>query len=1451
LQERKADMSWLARLHRHAIPETVVALTLVLAMGSLLAWALATFHSFRTSAQSSEWVSHTYQVREAINHVLASLVDAEASQRQFVLTGHKEYLDSFSASIAAIETDLDRVAALTRDNAVQEQALLRLRSLTAARLAQMRETLSLYNERGQGAALALIANDRGKATMDKVRAEVAAMLGEEQRLLEARRAAEQASVQQSSRVILLGAIGLLMLITVLAVVLYRGFPAPLAAALGGSGHRSWPGYAMAAAGVVVATWVRWVLGHHLGQELPPYITFYPIIILAALFGGTGAGLVATALCSCSVAYFFLEPRGSLLVDRPVDMAGISIFAAINLIMSVVGGALRRARARSEAEARRAELSERRLRATFDQAAVGIFEVDLDDRITAANRRAGELLRFEPEDLLGKSIHDLTHPEDRTASGQLNRDLHDKRLPRLEYEKRYLRQDGSPLWVHVTVAPVRDSQGHELGAFGTFEDITQRRHAESALRESEERFRLFMDNNPTLAWVKDEAGRYVYVNRAYEQRFGLSLADCRGRTDAELWPPETAAGLRANDQTALAAGRPVEMTEETTHQDGSRTFWFNTKFAFHDSSGQRFLASIGLDITPRKQAEDALARERAFLEAVLQACPAGVIVAEPGGKLIRMNPANERLWGLAPFSGCVEEYRDWKGWWADGSERNGRRLEPEEWAMSRALKGEVCPGDMVEIEPFGSPGTRRIMINSAAPVRGPSGELWGAVIAQIDITERRRAMEQYQRQVRLFEGIASATPDFVYIFDRQGRFVYANRRLLEVWGLKPEDAVGKTCRELGYEQWHHDLHMREIAQVIETKRPIKGEVPFKAPLTGIFGIYDYIFFPVIDPKGEVEFVAGITRDMTERKQAEQALRLSEHRLRVFFDSDMVGTLYWNRAGEIIDANNKFFRLLGYTREDLQSGRLRWSEMTPPEYRALDEHALAELQATGVDTPYEKEFLRKDGTRVPVIIGAAMLDEKRYEGVAFVLDIVERKRAQRDLERRNRHLQLLHQAAAALLQARQPVDVLTTLHQQIARNLGTEVFLLYTAGPQNGRLRLEAFAGITAEEQRQLAAMRYGRAICAQPSEALRPIIATHIQTEQAPNRRFVRKLGFHSYLCYPLLVGDRLQGTLTFASRQRDDYDEADLDFFHTIARTLAEALERHRLESELQGHATDLEQQVQERTARLRETVAELEGFSYSLVHDMRAPLRAMLTYASVLELEAGPRLQPGDAELLRRIKVAAQRMDALIIDSLNYSRILREELPLGPVNLGALLRGMVETYPNLQPPGAEISLEVGDLVVHSNESALTQVFSNLLGNAVKFVAPGVKPRVRVWAEPCTAYPPEMPQPVAPTPQAQGHPGSGSGPGGCGFVTVCIQDNGIGIPQHAQEKIFAMFQRMHRAGEYPGTGIGLALVRKSLERTGGYISLQSEPEAGSRFCVHLALARQPPVAQQPDAGHEQ
>jgi PAS domain S-box-containing protein len=240
----------------------------------------------------------------------------------------------------------------------------------------------------------------------------------------------------------------------------------------------------------------------------------------------------------------------------------------------------------------------------------------------------------------------------------------------------------------------------------------------------------------------------------------------------------------------------------------------------------------------------------------------------------------------------------------------------------------------------------------------------------------------------------------------------------------------------------------------------------------------------------------------------------------------------------------------------------------------------------------------------------------------------------------------------------------------------------------------------------------------------------------------------------------------------------------------------------------DLERLVDQRTAELREAMADLEHMSYSMVHDMRAPLRGMQAFATMLEQECAGCSQPPGSDYLRRIRGSATRLDRLVTDALNYNRVVRQELPITPIEVGKLMRGMLEVYPDLQPAAADITIDFNELVVLGNESLLTQVFGNLLGNAVKFVPPGVRPHIRVHAQ---SSPPN-------------HPTS---------TFIYVEDNGIGIPKEAHEKIFLMFQRMHRENEYPGTGIGLAIVKKAIERMGGQVGLESEPGHGCRFWIEL------------------
>jgi PAS domain S-box-containing protein len=246
------------------------------------------------------------------------------------------------------------------------------------------------------------------------------------------------------------------------------------------------------------------------------------------------------------------------------------------------------------------------------------------------------------------------------------------------------------------------------------------------------------------------------------------------------------------------------------------------------------------------------------------------------------------------------------------------------------------------------------------------------------------------------------------------------------------------------------------------------------------------------------------------------------------------------------------------------------------------------------------------------------------------------------------------------------------------------------------------------------------------------------------------------------------------------------------------------LQADLAAHAQKLEAQVQARTVELEEKVAELEAFSYSLSHDMRAPLRAITSFTQVVLTDHGATLDAEAASHLQRVVNAALRMDRLIQDVLAFSRLSRRVVVAEPVNVTKLIDDLINERPELQLPRAEIEIGRPLLPVKGHPALLTQAIGNFLDNGVKFVARGVTPRLKIWTEPLGEE-----------------------------VRLWVEDNGIGISREGQRRLFALFQRINPTGDYEGMGIGLAIVRKAAERMNGQAGVESEPGKGSGFWLQL------------------
>ncbi len=517
------------------------------------------------------------------------------------------------------------------------------------------------------------------------------------------------------------------------------------------------------------------------------------------------------------------------------------------------------------------------------------------------------------------------------------------------------------------------------------------------------------------------------------------------------------------------------------------------------------------------------------------------------------------------------------------------------------------------------------------------------------------------------------------------------------------------------------------------------------------------------------------DVTQRKQAEEALRESEESQRLTLENASVGIGTADLTGRFRNLNKAYLDLLGYSLDELRT--MTFADVTHPEDRAKSQRHFQELLAGTEHVEFEKRYVRKDGTVRDVIMRAGFVPDSHgrpHYIVSVVEDITERKKAEEKL--RN-----IVEGSSI------PTFVITAQHKIAHWNAA-----------------LEALTGLSKAEL--IGTDKQWTAFYSQE----RPVLADLIAAE-APERDV--KALYGDTCKRSSLIDGAYEAEEFFSAMGADGrwlfFTAAPLKdakgLIYGALETLQDISERKTAEDELRKYHEHLEELVDERTAELERSNAELQQFAYVASHDLQEPLRMISSYLQLLERRYKGQLDADADDFIFYAVDGAKRMQELINDLLSYSRVQTRGKPFEPTDAEQILDLTLKNLQTaIEESAAEITHDPLPTVV-VDEVQMVQVFQNLIGNAIKFRG-DAPPRIHVSAETKANE-----------------------------WIFSIRDNGIGIELQYADKIFGIFQRLHGTREYPGTGIGLAVCKRIVERHGGRIWFDSEPGKGSTFYFTIPI----------------
>ncbi|WP_439631636.1 PAS domain S-box protein [Gemmata sp.] len=921
---------------------------------------------------------------------------------------------------------------------------------------------------------------------------------------------------------------------------------------------------------------------------------------------------------------------------------------------------------------------------------------------------------------------------------------------------------------------------ELGRRLVAEGVIKQREAE--LARSEAQFRTLAAAVPQIVWVARPDGGREYYNAKWYEYTGMAEAETLGWGWVAALHPDDRERTAAAWRRAVAAGTEFEAEYRLRGADGAYRWFLSRALPQRDEAGAavRWFGSA-TDITDRRAAEEAVKRSERNLADFFENASVGLHWAGPDGTVLSANRAELEMLGCGAG--------DYVGRPAAAfHEAPGGMAE----VQARLLRGERVDNFPARLRR--ADGTARDVLISSSGLWEGDRFIHSRTFTR-DVTEQKRAEVQLAEREARYRTLTEAIPQIVWNATPDGTVTYLNQRWLEYTRVPLE-----VVRERG---WLAAAHPDDDDRVRAAWRKtlanaaagvadrFREEVRLRRGDTGEYRWFLTVAVPLHRADGTVDQWIGSMADVHDQRTAAEVVRESEEKFRQLAES--IPQLAWmtDPDGSIFWYNQRWYDYTGTTPDQMLGWG--WRSVLDPADAARVVDKFAAHVASG--EPWEDTFQirRRDGAGRWHLSRARPIRDDAGRVVRWFgtnTDVTEQRELEHKLRAGEERFRTLTEAVPQMVWTADPGGAVTFLNRRWAE---------YTGAAPGGRP--DPWPGLVHPDDAGPFRAAWDRAVAHQPER-----FADEFRLRRAADGQYRWMLATAVPLRDPAGAVTEWVGSVTDIDDQKRQAENLERMVRQRTAALVDEIEERRRVEERVRAVA-----------AELARSNAELEQFAYVASHDLQEPLRKIQAFGDRLKTRFRDHLPDGGRDYVDRMLASAGRMRQLIDDLLTFSRVTTQARAHARLDVGGLVREVVSDLSvRIEQTGGEV--RVGDLPdVEGDPTQMRQLFQNLIANAVKFHRPGVRPLVEVWGERV--------------------PADGDAPP---RVRYTVRDNGIGFDTKYADRIFQVFQRLHGREEYEGTGVGLAICRKILERHGGTVTAEGRVGAGATFVVTVPVAPPPP-----------